>query len=436
MSATEATATGRGPRGEIVLLGLIAAAGLAVLLYVSSGRQQALRASAVGFDGLQVWLTSEGQSARSFTGGWVIDPDGIGLLVQPLYDTALSYTRTRPKTEEELLLQEDEYDLRRDPITDKIDQLPSLIVLPKWRSGMRLTGQAHPILLDDPKGATATLWLFFHGTGSRVRHIPEPFVDFTYRAGPEELTARLYVPQVFTSPNCEPIIGTGEAIVLGRCRNLVGRDTNEFYLLSDPDLFNNHGLRLADNAAIASHFFKEAAGGEEVLIDYSTSDWFLEASDGPVPYERTWADFKRFFGPPFLALWLAGAATFALVLWRAGRRYGPLAAVAEGPGSSKLVAIRARARLMRLTDQDGALVADYARTRLAALAARLFGPAHAGDERTRARLFARAFPDHYAALDRAEADALALPAKTSAADAIACVDALEQILEKIDHEPR
>ena len=433
MSASDASTGGTGVRSELVLVALVVAAGLAVLLYISSQSQTALRKSAVGFDGLQLWLTAEGVDARSFTGGWTIDPDGIGLLVQPSFDPRPTKRREPATSKEELLMQEEEYDLRVATVLEKSREVTSLVILPKWRSGVRLTGLAHPILLNSESGPRYVVSHLLNENPVELKRIPEPFVDFDFRTTGETLTARLYVPQVYSSKKCTPIVGTTDAIVLGWCD---GHDSG-FYLLSDPDLFNNHGLRLADNAAIAAHFFSEAADGGDILIDYSTRFWFSssEGAEGDT-YERSWDDLKRFFGFPFLTLWLAGGLLLALTLWRATRRFGPLADAPDGPGSAKDLAIEARARLMRLTDQDGALIGDYAKARLAAIAVNLFGPAHGMDERMLDRQLAATFPDRHAALTETLAAIRALPATTTATDAIHHVNALEQILEQLDHETR
>jgi len=431
MSTSDSSADGGGLRSDMLLLGLVVAAGLALLVYFSSQRQTALRNSPVGFEGLQVWLNTEGQNARSFTGGWTLNPDTIGLLIQPLFDTSLDGKRQPPQSKQELLFQQDEYDASLGTILEKKARVPSLVILPKWRSGLRLTGLAHPILLDDEAGPRHIVRRLLGDGAAGFTRIREPFVDFAYPGDAEELTARFYVPQVFSSPACLPVIGTREATVLGRCQG-PGPD---FFLLSDPDLLSNHGLRLADNAAIAAHFLATIAGGQDLVIDYSTRVWFADGGE-PDTYERGWDDLKRFFAYPFLTLWLAGAFTMALVLWRAGRRYGPLIGSAEGPGSAKALAIRARARLMRLTDQDGALVADYAKARVASLGAALFGPAHGMDERALHRQLKAAFPEQHAELTSALTAIRALPAKTAAADAIASVNALEQILDTLEHEPR
>ena len=145
------TARGAPVRTDLVVMGLVAAIVLAGILYLMSQRQQELRRSPVGFDGLQVWLASEGGSAQNFTGGWLLDPASIGLLVLPVYDTVPDRPLEPALDKMQLLYQQDESDLDWAPLREKIDMLPGLIVLPKWRSGMRLTGIAHPALLVEER---------------------------------------------------------------------------------------------------------------------------------------------------------------------------------------------------------------------------------------------------------------------------------------------
>ncbi len=75
----------------VVVGGLVLLAGVFFL----SQRQQALRASPSGFDGLQVWLTANDVDAQNFLGGWRLDRDAVGLLMVPLFDSELD-TPPRP----------------------------------------------------------------------------------------------------------------------------------------------------------------------------------------------------------------------------------------------------------------------------------------------------------------------------------------------------
>ncbi|MEL7525674.1 MAG: hypothetical protein AAFN16_07895 [Pseudomonadota bacterium] len=150
MSDTATTPRSGGPRIEFLMIAAVCVVALLAIWYVMSQRQQTLRSSPSGLDGLQVWLTANDITSYNFAGGWPIDQTTVDLLILPVYDTALDEARTPPASKEEYLLQTDEYDFATDAILTKARTVPTLIVLPKWRSGMRLTGIAHPVLLIEP----------------------------------------------------------------------------------------------------------------------------------------------------------------------------------------------------------------------------------------------------------------------------------------------
>ena len=201
-------------------------------------------------EGLQVWLKSQGVEAQSFSGGWPIRVDTVGLNIIPIYDSQLDEDREPPKDKQEFLLQQDEYDLYERGIDDKVSRVPSLVVLPKWRSGMRLTGLGHPVLLVERDRIAGILRQITGDRGARLGYSPSPFTDFDVAGHPDQ-KARLYAAQMFTAEECDPLIGRRDAMVLARCP-LPGdeQDQDSILVLSDPDLMNNHGLRLGDNAHV------------------------------------------------------------------------------------------------------------------------------------------------------------------------------------------
>lgn len=440
MSETAAAQGPRAPRLEVIIIAVICVVVAGALWYVLTQQQQSLRRSPSGLDGVQVWLASNGVSAQNFAGGWLIDQTSVGLLVVPVYDSELDKERPRPTSQEELILQQDEYDLASSVLRRKANRVPALVVLPKWRSGMRLTGIAHPVLNVRHDRVAAMLRELTGSSGVSMVRSRSPFTDFSYTAEDgADLTARIYAAQMFQDADCTPVIGRAEAMLLAECP-VAGTDEDDAFgsvlVLSDPDLFNNHGLRLGDNARIALDFLKARAGEDNIVIDYSRDVWLRDPYVEP-KRERTWDDLARFFGPPFLTLWAGGGLLLALFLWRAALRYGPIRPETDGPGAGKDIAVQARARLLRLSGQDGALARDYATARLAATASALFGPAHA-----RHYSGERAFLDyterrHPALAPRLNAvlDAIhKLPARLTAADAIHHIDQLEQVLEQITHD--
>ena len=421
-------------RPEYFVLGALVLVIMLIMFFVSGQRQQALRSSVSGMDGLQNWLSSQQISAQSFAGGWRFDESSVGLLVIPLYDSDLTATRPAPQSTEELIFQQDEYDLYYDTIIEKAGRVPTMIVLPKWRSGLRLTGLGHPALLINGARTQQTLRTLTNDRGLALSWTPIPFTEFPYRSTTgERWRARLYVSQTFASDLCDPIIGTVEAMILGDCPLQRGDVETRVLVLSDPDLVNNHGLALGDNAWIARDFLGEHAGEGNLVIDYSRENWMIDG-DAIDRRERSWSDLARFFSPPFTILWIGGALTLALFIWHASVRAGPLREELSGPAASRDFALSARARLMRLSDQDGALLADYARARIAAVATHLLGPGYGNDQAAFLRYLHRRFPDHAHRIETSLDTIAALPARISASEAIGHVDDLERHLEHLSND--
>ncbi|GAB2186756.1 hypothetical protein [Roseibium sp. LAB1] len=439
MSESAANTRPKGPSLETAVIALICVAVLIAGWYILSQRQQVLRRSPAGLDGLQVWLATNGASAQNFAGGWLMDQTSVGLLVVPLYDTLPDSDRSTPRTKEELLLQQDEYDLETAVISEKAERVPTLLVLPKWRSGMRLTGLAHPFLKIEADRLQAIVNTVTGTRGTKIAAANRPFTEFRYRSQEgDALQAEIYAAQTFANESCRPIVGDTGAMLLADCPLAQTGDGDEerILVLSDPDLINNHGLRLGDNARIALDVLTEKAGTRNIVIDYSRSSWLRDPVTEP-KRERTWEDLLRFLGPPFLTLWLGTALLLGLALWRGFIRYGAIRDEETGPGAGKDLAVRARARLMRLSGQDGALVREYATARISATASALFGPAHArhyASEDAFLTYTERRHPGLAPRLRAILADIRKLPARLPATEAIQHIDQLEQVLEQITHD--
>lgn len=422
---------------EVILIAAFVLLVFAVLWYGLSQRQQALRGSAAGFDGLQIWLSSRGVSAQGFSGGWRIDQTSVGLLVLPIYDTVPGKERVHPRTTEELLVQQDENDLQYAVIREKARRVDTLIVLPKWRTGMRLTGLGHPVLRVERARVEAMLRQLTGDGAVRLIYSNRPFTAFPFAsAAGETLNAEIYAAQMFDGAGCTPIVGRPAAMLLANCPLSAEGGRRRVLVLSDPDLLNNHGLRLGDNALIAADLLRKLAGDRNLVIDYSRDNWLREPRNA-TRRERSWADLRRFFEPPFTLIWLGAALTFGLFFWRAALRYGPVKPDKLAPGAGKAVAIGARARLMRLANQDGAMIREYAKARVAATAAALFGPTQARHYAGRDEFLTyarRRHPDVAAPLAAVLDTVEELPARLGAADAIRHVDELERILERITHD--
>lgn len=425
------------PPTERIVLGVLGVLIVGALFFVLSNQQQVLRSSPAGLDGLRTWLVAQGHSVQNFSGGWSLDGDELGLIIVPLYDTELDVERREPRTQDELLMQQDEYDLAVAPILTKASRVTTMVVLPKWRSGMRLTGRAHPFLFVRPQRVASSLNALIVGSGARIMRDSAPFADFDYIAENETmLSAVTYASQMFTAPGCRPILGSADAMILGECLIEEGRTGRRVLVLSDPDLINNHGLRLGDNAAIMSDLVGLVSGGQQVIIDYSSRSWLANDKQA-VARDRTWSDLLRFFSPPFTLIWAGLFIALLLILWRSAVRFGPLCASSNALGASKMTAMSARARLMRLSNQDGALIHDYSKARLAATAAALFGSANARHYASAEAFLAytqRRHPTLSGRLVTVLKTLRSMPANATAPRAMAAVEELESILEQITND--
>jgi|GEM_PF-587007 len=441
MSLADPAAESGSPRDrrglDLAVLVVLVVAILGLAYWAGRGGERPLRQTAIGFDGLVAWLRADGLDASSFEGGALLERDRIGLRILPLYDGNLDHRRTAPRDREERVRQADQVDILRAVVNAKIHQLPTLVVLPKWRTGVALAGVAHPDLLREPGDNPVDRGQLLSGRGAAVVSGGEGFADFAVPAGPAAgLRARLYMPQVVRGSFCEPVIGRADAMLLGRCHT----DGRAYWLLADPDLLNSHGLRQGDNAAIAKALLAGLADGKPIVVDYSTFVWAQDDRAGSSAPEnrRSWADLGRFFAPPFGYLWAAFAVLAALVLWRASVRYGPaLRRFDDGPGAAKAVSIAAKARLLRLTGHDDALLRVHVAGRLHAVAAELLGPTRRGPGEPLDQvclLVGRRDPVLSRELQEAAAEAGGLPPSAPTAEAVRRLDRFETVIYRVLHD--
>ena len=305
----------------IITLSVIVIAGLALLHFSSSNR---IERSAIGTDGLGVWLEEQGvpvlKSAPEETAG---EKTPI-LRVLPLYDTDLTVGHQETEKLEGDLPSTTLRNLSLETFRAKIESADTLVVLPKWRSDMITSGTADLGVLI-PLGQMTVFGLW---RGPLVASAGEDFVQSAITDAQTgdafEGEAALYAPRVLSDivdDACIPVLALdGRGTLFARCTDLWGEGVS-FYLLSDPDLVNNHGLANGDNAQLASVIIKSFAEGRPVYIDTTTYANIADTS-GLDPRERTLADLGRFFEYPFSLFWLGVVIAAGLALWRGSFRFG------------------------------------------------------------------------------------------------------------------
>ncbi len=346
----------------------------------AAARDRRLDASLIGTDGLQIWLTDQEIAVVHSNPRLAPRVQDMALQIIPLYDIDLFSNANPPKTPQEQMLQASQRDLEYWVLLEKLQALPSLVILPKWRSGFVSSAVAHDSTLI-PRVGVAQL----------LRELGLPLSLIT-RMGPQMTQASVALPgqparelalfhaQLFARAHlpsgCAETLGIPAGALVIACTSDANVPAAQY--LSDPDLLNNHGLGLAENAALAVDLIAamRADASKPVYLDTSalhllvTEDQADEARD----YNRGWSELARFFDYPLSVLWAMAAGVLALTGWRGLLRFGPPRLPPdEAQEQSKTVSIDAKARLLRLSGNDGRMVAEFVRARLDALAEASFG---------------------------------------------------------------
>ena len=152
--------------------------------------------------------------------------------------------------------------------------------------------------------------------------------------------------QTVTSAALAPLLTDAAGrIVLGQ---LNGTNT---YILTDPDLLNNHGIRRLDRARAALDLldFVNATGASGIAFDVTLNG--LGRGRSPL---------KLAFEPPFLAMTLAIVVALGLVGWQALVRFGAAQPRARAIAFGKTALIDNSAMIVRKAGREGALGARYA----------------------------------------------------------------------------
>lgn len=274
-----------------------------------------------------------------------------------------------------------------DTLTAFVASRPTLLVLPKWRGRpdqMRhgWISQATLLAAGDISKTIAPV-LPDHQL-ERPQALGEwsgPLLD----AG--TLAPDLVEPQLIASEDLEPLIATSEGILFGRGRDI----TSVLYVLADPDLLNNHGIRRGDNAEILARVIDTIRPDDEVLIVDVTMHGFT--SD-----QNLW---RTVLEPPFIVSTLCALAAVLALVWAAAPRFGApdirppafrhgrdvlvdnTANVVHAAGHAKaMLPAYLRAMLRRAQDRFGALshIGETERIRLLDRRAREAGVADSIDQ--------------------------------------------------------
>jgi len=242
------------------------------------------------------------------------------------------------------------------PITDARRVKPTLFVLPKWstvsdpdhQGWVRVAG---PVFAFDPASLFSPRTMF--GI-KRVRGHGAPLVaTAAFDAGIHFTAPR--VLQVITGQKpgkgeerkpLVPLITDGKGgIVLARYGN------GPLYVLADPDLLSNAGIRDPRQAAAALAMLDwlNSTGAQSIGFDVTLNG-----------FGHSQSPLKLAFTPPFLAMTLALAAVLFLVGWHALGRFGPIRPRARAIAFGKTALVENSAKLIRRAGRETLLGGRYA----------------------------------------------------------------------------
>lgn len=379
-------------RLPMLLVGLLVIGGMVLLLSVGRGGQdRRVDRSVVGFALLAPWLESQGIAVEQSNPRLAPKVDSLSMRILPLQDMDIMAEIPVGLAPRERFYSDTLIDADYDNVVNKLYELPTLVVVPKWVAGTFVRKIAHRSVLIPLERYPDLLERLIASEGLRLIR-PAPGLQ---TLGTKWGEVTLFEPQVFDPASlpqfCEPLLSLPAGPLAIACRN---GELEMTFLLSDPDLLNNHGLTLGENGAVATRLIGATRTGDPLPVYLDTHDaiytdyWTENDLDQQRrDYERDSDDFGRLLSPPLAALWAILFIVLGLCFWRGAVRFGPLLpSDKQGTEPSKTAAISTKARLLRLSGHDGQMVADYVRADLAGLARQIFGSA--ASQAGQARLFA------------------------------------------------
>lgn len=301
---------------------------------------------------------------------------------------------------------------------------PVLIVLPKWlaiphseRSGW--VGRA--MTMSEQSVANLIAPIVPQATLTRSRTAVEHVIDVESRATRSAPANAILRPakidefQTIAAPGLKPVAKTKDGkIVLG----LWETDDGDIYVLSEPDLLNNHGVGKLRTAEVALDILNMLRAPDEAIVFDVTLNGYAT--------ERNL--LRLAFEPPLLAATLSFALVAALIAWRAATRDGPSMERDRALAYGKRILADNSAALVRLAGREHTMAPRYADF-IRALAAERIGVRGDGSEATAAEL------DRFAAARNLSAPFSTLAAEANAAqtgaDALAAARKLHAWTEEM-----
>jgi hypothetical protein len=237
-----------------------------------------------------------------------------------------------------------------------------LFVLPKWRAApdptnRRRAGQVARLSTSDVNEILKIVAPGYSTTAEPHR------ID--WKPGRFGRGATLTEPQLVVSDGLSPIIDSNLGQLLGEVEDGYGR----IWVLSDPDLISNRGLRKGDNAIIAVGIIQSLmpAGGT-VIVD--------EVIHG---FRRDPSVWRALFEFPVILVTINALTAAAVLIWVATGRFGSPAPVEPPLKAGKTTLIGNAAGLLQFGGHAAEILARYLAVTFGDVARRVHAPAQLAD---------------------------------------------------------
>ena len=420
---------GENQSGMLVLGGFVAV--LLLLIFALGGNDSRIDVSPIGTNGLEIWLNENDiTTIRSHRRTTLAEQD-VALRILPLYDMNPSAEDDAPTDRAERRAQSSQRDIDVEILIEKISYVPSLVMLPKWRTGVLELDLLYEQLLIDADDYGYLL----DQIGVGILYPFRPEVKFLQTS--QGIT--LYRPQLFmthmVTGNCRPYLAVPEGVLIAEC---LQEGDIPVHVLSDPDLLNNHGLSLGRNANVAVDVIAGLVGSDTRTVYLDTSPDIELAVDPTIEREirpRTIEEVSRYLTYPFSLIWIGAAISFLILLWRGLIRFGPPKRTDEGHiAASKTASIAAKGYLMRLAGDDRSLLRAFVAEKMQALARDTMGKQAQMDPAKLMQRLGAIAPRNATQLQTVLADVDRLGHDTSPADLARLADRFEQTYRSIRDE--
>jgi hypothetical protein len=240
----------------------------------------------------------------------------------------------------------------------------TLVVLPKWygsvERGKTWIEDASALPADEVTAVLDALKLDHDGDRAKIALRRAPG-SVAWDLPPARAHPVIREPQLVATEALEPVVADRAGnLLVGQTE----RDDGELYVLTDPDVLNNFGLRSADNARFTIELLDQLRDGGPVVID--------ETMHG---YAQSPSLVRTLFQFPLVLATMQVLVCAVLVVWAAMVRFGPRRDAPPPIAPGKDFLIRNTAALLHYGGHHAHALRRYLALSIAAVRHTLHAPA-------------------------------------------------------------